>query len=172
MWKKVVIGVVAIVLVIGLLAYGKRYAILIRYLQSNREAQEMVIREMLIRAKPLIARELQLNFLEKAYVWGTGKRNEKERQVDASDDVRTFVESAFNNKTLIFKDVHKLSSIHNFSLNGAEIALEWNQGHTEEVLVAFNISLLKRKIESLKVNKHCSFFKELKSYVEIRARKN
>ncbi|MGZ3809526.1 MAG: hypothetical protein ACXVCE_15690, partial [Bacteriovorax sp.] len=92
--KKVVISFVAVVLLIGLLTYSKRYAILVWYLQSNEEAQEMVIHEMLVKARPLIARELQLNFLEKAYTWGTGKRSEKERQVDASADIRAFVESA------------------------------------------------------------------------------
>lgn len=172
MKKKVLISFVAVVLVIGLFTYTKRYAILISYLQSNTDAQEMIIHEMVVRAKPIIERELQLSFLEKAYTWGTGKRSEKERQVDASADVRKFVESAFKNKTLRFKDVHNLKEINNFSLKGTEIALDWNEGHKEEVLVAFNISLLKRKVESMEVNKNCSFFRELKSYIETRARKN
>lgn len=172
MWKKIVIYLIAVVFLIGILAYSKRYAIIVWHLQSDKDSQEMVILEMLKRAKPMISRDLQLNILEKAYSWGTGNRNEKERQLDASDDVRTFVESAFKSQTLRFKDVHNLTSVNNFPLGGAEIALDWNSGNKEEVLVAFSISLLKRKIDSMQINENSSFFKELKSYVETKARKN
>jgi hypothetical protein len=171
-WKKVVIALAAGVLAAGLLAYSMRHTIVIWHLQANKETQEMVIIEMLKDAKPIIERELNMTFPEKMYVMVSGDRSEKERQTDALEDVRTFIETGFKNHWLRFKDVHNLSSINSFPLNGFEFALDWNRGNTEEVLVAFNISLLKRKVHKMQVNYNCSFFKELKSYVKTKAKEN
>jgi len=171
-WKKVVIALLAGVIAVGLLAYSKRHTIIIWHLQENNETQEMVIIEMLKNAKPIIERELNMTFPENVYILVSRDRNEKDRRIDALADVRTFVELGFKNRWLRFKDVHNLSSINDFPLNGFEYALDWNRGNTEEVLVAFNISFLKRKVCKMQVNDNCSFFKELKSYVETKAKKN
>ncbi len=171
-WKKVVIAVMAGVLAVGLLAYGMRHTIIIWHLQADKETQEMVIIEMLKTAKPIIERELNMTFPEKMYVMVSGDRNEKERQTDALADVRTFIESGFKNNRLRFKDVHNLSSINSYPLHGFDFALEWNRGGTEEVLVAFNISLLKKKVCKMQVNDNCSFFKELRGYVKTKAKEN
>ena len=148
-WKKVVIAFMAVVLAIGLLAHSKRDTIIIWHLQANKEAQEMVIIEMLKNAKPIIERELQMTFPEKVYSHVMGDRSEQERQTDALADVRSFIELSFKNHWLRFKDVHNLRSINRFPLNGFELALNWNRGNTEEVLVAFNISFLKRKVDKI-----------------------
>jgi len=171
-WKKVVIALLAGVLAIGLLAYSKRHTIIIWHLQANTETQEMVINEMLKNAKPIIARELKMTLPEDVYIIVSRDRNEKDRQIDALADVRTFIESGFKNNWLRFKDVHNLSSINSCPLNGFEFALDWNRGNTEEVLVAFNISFLKRKVYKMQVNDNCSFFKELKGYVETKAKED
>ena len=171
-WKKVVIVLMTGVLAVGLLAYSMRHTIIIWHLQANTETQKMVINEMLKEAKPIIERELKMTIPEDVYIIVLRDRNEKDRQADALADVRTFIESGFKNHWLIFKDVHNLSSINSCPLNGFEFALDWNRGNTEEVLVAFNISLLKRRVDKMQVNDNCSFFKELKSYVETKAKKN
>jgi hypothetical protein len=170
-WKKVVIVLVTGVLAAGLLAYSKRHTIIIWHLQADKERQEMVINEMLENAKPIIARELNMTFPEKVFSRVTGDRNEKNRRVDALADVKTFIELGFKNNWLRFKDVHNLSSINSCPLNGFEFALDWNRGDTEEVLVAFNISFLKRKVDKMQVNDNCSFFTELKDYVGTKAKK-
>jgi hypothetical protein len=171
-WKKVVIVLVAGVLAAGLLAYSMRCTIVIWHLQANKETQEMVIIEMLKEAKPIIERELNMTFPEKVYVMVSGDRNEKERQTDALADVRKFIESGFKNNRLRFKDVHDTNSIGSFPLNGFEFALDWNRGNTEEVLAAFNISCLKRKVVRMQVNDSCSFFTELKAYVKTKAQED
>ena len=109
---------------------------------------------------------------ENIYILVSRDRNEKERRIDALADVRTFIELGFKNNWLRFKDVHDLSSINDFPLNGFEYALAWNRSDTEEVLVAFNISCLKRQICKMQVNDNCSFFKELKAYVKKKAKEN
>jgi hypothetical protein len=171
-WKKVVIVLMTGVLAAGFLAYIKRHSIIIWHLQENSEKQEMVIIEMLENAKPIIERELNMTLPEKIYSRVKGDRSEKDRRVDALEDVRTFIELGFKNNWLRFKDVHNLSSINDFPLDGFEYALAWNRGDTEEVLVAFNISFLKRKIDKMQVNDNCSFFKELKAYVTTKAKEN
>jgi hypothetical protein len=171
-WKKAVIAFVAGVLAVGLLAYSKRHTIIIWHLQANTKTQETVINEMLENAKPIISRELKMTFPEAVYSRVTGDRNQTERQRDALVDIRAFVELGFENHWLRFKDVHNLSSINSFPIDGFEFALDWNRGNTEEVLVTFNISLLKREVDKIQVNDNCSFFKELKSYVEKKAKKN
>jgi hypothetical protein len=171
-WKKVLIVLMTGVLSVGLLAYSMRHSIIIWHLQANTETQEMVIVEMLKNAKPIIERELNMTFPEDIYILVSRDRNEKDRRVDALADVRTFVELGFENHWLRFKDVHNLSSINNFPINGFEFALDWNRGDTEEVLVAFNIHFLKGKVDKMQVNDNCSFFKELKDYVTTKAKKN
>ena len=171
-WKKVVIVVMTVVLAAGLLAYCERRTIIIWHLQANTQIQEIVIIEMLKNAKPIIERELNMTLPENIYILVSRDRNEKDRRIDALADVRTFIESGFKNNRLRFKDVHKLSSINDFPLNGFEFAMDWNQGNTEEVLVAFNVHFLKRKVYKMQVNDNCSFFKELKSYVETKAKEN
>ena len=174
-WKKVLIAHVAGVLVIVLLAclaYSKRHEIVIWHLQENTQTQEMVIIEMLEQAKPIIERELKMTFPEKFLSRVTGNRSEKERQRNAPADIREFVELGFKNGWLRFKDVHDVNAIGNFSLGGFEFALDWNRQNTEEVLVAFNISFLERKVEKMQVNDDCSFFTELKSYVEAKAKED
>jgi len=171
-WKKIVIALVTGVIAVGLLAYSMRHSIIIWHLQANTKTQEIVIIEMLKNAKPIIERELNMTFPENIYVLMSRDRNEKDRRIDALADVRTFVESGFKDRRLRFKDVHNLSSINDFPLDGFEFALDWNRGNTEEVLVAFNIHFLKGKVDKMQVNDNCSFFKELKSYVTTKAKEN
>jgi len=171
-WKKIVIALVVSVLAGGLFAYCKRCTIIIWHLQANTERQEMVINEMLEEAKPIIERELQMSFTQKVYSQVMGNRDEEERQADALADVRTFVELGFKNRWLRFKDVHNVNSINSFPLNGFDFSLDWNRGNVEEILVAFNISYLKRKVDNMQINEDCSFFTELRSYIETKAREN
>jgi hypothetical protein len=170
--KKVLIVLIMGALAAGLLAYSKRHTIIIWHLQANNKTQEMVIIEMLERAKPIIERELKMTLPEKVFKQMALDRNEKSRQKDALTDIRTFVELGFKNHWLRFKDVHNLSSINDFPLNGFEFALDWNRGNTEEVLAAFNISFLKRKVDKMQVNDNCSFFTELRDYVTKKAKEN
>lgn len=171
-WKKTVIAFLTGVLVIGLLVYSNRHWIIIWHLQENKQTQEMVLIQMLENAKPIIERELKMTLPQKIASRVLGDRNEKTRQTDALDDIRTFVESGFENHRLGFKDVYGSSSISGFPLDGFGFALVWNRGDTQEVLVAFNISFLKRKVDTMQVNEDCCFFTELKSYIETKARKN
>jgi hypothetical protein len=171
-WKKAVIAFMAGALVFGSLAYNKRHTIIVWHLQEDKDTQEMVIGEMLDNAKPIIEQKLKMTFPEKVFSQVFGDRDEKRRQGDALADIRTFVELSFKDHCLIFKDVHDLSAINGFPLNGFEFALAWDRGNTKEVLVAFNISCLKRKVVKMQVNENCSFFMELKSYVETKARGN
>jgi hypothetical protein len=171
-WKKIVIAFLTGVLAIGLLAYSNRHSIIIWHLQANKQTQEMVLLQMLENAKPIIERELKMTLPQKIVSRVMGDRNEKNRQKDAIDDIRTFVESGFENQRLCFKDVHNLDTINSFAIEGYEFALCWNRGDTEDVLVAFNISFLKGKVVKMQVNESCCFFEELKSYIETKARKN
>jgi|GEM_PF-701748 len=171
-WKIVLIVLMTGVLAAGFLAYSNRHTIIVWHLQENNEKQEMVIIEMLRQAKPIIERELNMTLPEIIYSRATGNRSEKDRRTDALEDVRTFIELGFKNNWLRFKDVHNLSSVNDFPLNGFEFALVWKGGAMEEVLVAFNISCLKGKVDKMKVNDNCGFFKELKSYVTTKAKKS
>lgn len=170
--KKVVIILMTGVLAVGSLAYSKRHTIIVWHLQANKKTQEIVINEVIENAKPRIARELNMDFSEKVLSQVTLNRSEKTRRTDALADVRTFVELGFKNHWLRFKDVHNFSSINSFPLDGFEFALEWNRGNTEEVLAAFNISLLKRKVDKMQINDNCSFYTELRDYVGTKAKKN
>ena len=141
-------------------------------MEGNKKIQEMVILTMLDNARPVIERELKMTLPEKILSTMAGKRNQKERQTDALTDVRTFGELSFENHWLKFKDVHNIDSLNGFDLHGFSFALEWNRGNGPEILTAFNIHFLKREVGKMQINPSCSFFTELKSYVEKRAKKN
>jgi len=162
------VGVVAI----GSLIFWKRYEMAIWYMEGNKKIQETVILTMLENARPIIERDLKMTLPEKILSSMAGKRNEKERQTDALKDVRKFGEMGFENHWLKFKDVHNLASMNGFELHGFNFALGWNRGNTDEVLVAFNVNLLKRKIGKMQINQQCSFFPELGLYVEKKAKQN
>jgi hypothetical protein len=162
------VGVVAI----GSLIFWKRYEMALWYMERNKKSQEMVIIQMLENARPIIERDIRMTFLEKIFSTISGKINEKERRADALKDVRIFGEFCFKNHLLKFKDVHNLGSMNGFKLQGFSIALAWNQGNTDEVLAAFNVSFLKRKIGKMQINQHCSFFTELRLYIEKKAKED
>jgi hypothetical protein len=171
-WRKVVVVLMAGVVAISSLIFWQRYNMTIWYLEGNKKAQEMVILQILEKAKPLIERELKMTFPEKIFSTIAGKRNEKERQTDALKDVRRFGELGFENHWLKFKNVHNLGSMNGFKLHGFAFALAWNRGNTDEVLIAFNVDFLKRKLGKMQMNDHCSFFTELRLYVEKKAKEN
>ncbi len=163
-----VVGAIAI----GSLVMWKRNAVAVWYMEGNKKIQEMVILTMLDNARPIIEKELKMTLPEKIFSSMAGNRNQKERQTDALKDVRAFGEAGFENHWLKFKDVHNLDSLHGFDLRGFGFALEWNRGNGPEVLTAFNINVLKRAIGRMQINQSCSFFTELKAYVEKKAKVN
>jgi hypothetical protein len=171
-WRKVVVALMMGVVAIGSIIYWKRYEIAVWYLEGNKKAQEMLILLTLEYARPIIERDLKMTLPEKIFSTMAGKRNEKERQTDALKDVRKFGELSFENHWLKFKDVHNLGSMSGFNLHGFSFALDWNRGNTDEVLAAFNVNFLKRDIGKMQINQDCSFFTELKLYVEKKAKKN
>jgi hypothetical protein len=151
--RKVVVALMVGVVAIGLLIFWRRYEIAIWYMEGNKNVQEMVILTMLENARPIIERDLKMTLPEKMLSSMAGKRNQKERQTDALQDVRTFGELGFENHWLKFKDVHTLGSMHGFDLHGFRFALEWNRGTTNEVLSAFNVNFLKREVGKMqKIN--------------------
>lgn len=171
-WKKVVVALAVGVIAISALVLWKRYAIAVWYMEGNKAVQETVILTMLENARPVIEKELKLTLPEKMLSSMAGKRTQKERQTDALKDVRAFAEVAFENHWLKFRDVHNLETLHGFNLQGYKFALEWNRGNGPEVLTAFNIHLLKREVGKMQINESCSYFMELKAYVEKNAKKN
>jgi hypothetical protein len=171
-WRKVVVILLTAVVAIGSLIFWQRYKIAVWYMEGNKEVQEMVILQMLADAKPIIEKDIRMSFLQRIFSSIAGKRDEKERRADALKDVRRFGEFCFEKHMLKFKDVHNLGSMNGFNLQGFSFALGWTQGNTDEVLVAFNINILKRKIGAMQINPHCSFFSELKRYIEKKAREN
>jgi len=50
--------------------------------------------------------------------------------------------------------------------------LTWIQGNKHKVLTAFNVNFLKREIGKMQLNENCSFFTELRFYVEKKAKEN
>jgi hypothetical protein len=170
--RNVVIALMAGVVAIGSLIFWKRYEMTVWYLEGNKKAQEMVILLMLENARPIIERDLKMTLPEKIFITIAGKRNEKERQTDALKDVRKFGEFSFKKHWLKFKDVHNLGTVNGFNFHGFNFALGWNRGNTDEVLAAFIINFLKRKIGKMQINQHCSFFTEMKLYVEKKAEEN
>jgi hypothetical protein len=169
-WKKVVVTVMAGIVAIGSLIFWKRYDIALRYMERNKTTQEMVILFMLEKARPMIEKEIQMNLPEKILSAIAGRRNEKERQTDALQDVREFAELGFENHRLNFINVHNIASVDGFKLHGFDFALGWNREKTNEVLAEFNVHFLKRKIGEMQINSACSFFTELRNYVEKKAR--
>jgi hypothetical protein len=170
--RKVVVALMVGVVATGSIIFWKRYEMAIWYMEGNKKIQEMVILQMLDNARPIIERDLKMTLPEKIVSTMVGKRNEEERQTDALKDVRKFGELGFENHWLKFKDVHNLASMNGFELHGFNFALGWNRGNTNEVLVAFNVNLLKRKVGKMQINQQCSFFSELGLYVEKKAKKN
>jgi hypothetical protein len=171
-WKKVIFGLIAGLVVSVSLVFWQRYKITAWYLEGNRSAKETTILFMLENARPIIERNLKMTLPEKIFSSMAGKRNEKERQTGALQDVRKFAELGFENHRLKFKDVHSLNSRHGFDVHGFSFALEWDRNNTNEVLSAFNVNFLKRELGEMRVNPDCSFFTELKLYVEKGARKD
>ena len=171
-WRKILIGLMLGFVVFGSLISWKRYAMAVWYMEGNKKIQEMVILTMLDNARPVIEKELKMTLPEKILSTMAGKRNQQERQTDALKDVRGFGELSFENHWLRFRDVHHLDSLKGFDLRGFGFALEWTRENTDEVLAAFNINVLKREIGRMQINPSCSYFAELKSYVEKRAKLN
>jgi hypothetical protein len=171
-WRKVVVALMVGVVAIGSLIYWKRCQIAVWYMGRNKTAQETTILWMLEGARPVIEKYVKMTLPQKIFKTMTGKRNQKERQTDALKDVRRFCESGFENHWLKFKDVHHLSSLNGFDFHGFNFALIWNRGPREEALSAFNVNFLKREMSDMKTNENCSFFTELKLYVEKKAKEN
>jgi hypothetical protein len=171
-WRKVALAVMAGVVAIGALVYWKRYEIAVWYMEGNKKAQEIIILQMLEIAKPIIKRDFTMTLFEKIYSSLAGNRNEKERQADALKDVRAFCESSFKNHRLKFEDVHRLSTLSGFNLKGFDFALAWKRGNTDEVLAAFEVNFSRREIDKMQLNQNCSFFAELRLYVETKAKEN
>jgi hypothetical protein len=171
-WRRFVVALAVVIVIIGSLILWKRYAMAVWYMEGNKKIQELLILTMLDNARPVIERELKMTLPEKILSTMAGKRNQKERQTDALKDVRRFGELSFENHWLKFRDVHHLDSLKGFDLRGFGFALEWNRENTDEVLAVFNIYVLKREIGKMQINPSCSYFAELKSYVEKRAKEN
>ncbi|MDD8025703.1 MAG: hypothetical protein PHI34_04260 [Acidobacteriota bacterium] len=160
------------VMAAGLLVYAKRYELVLSYMQKNEKTQEMIILQMISIAKPIIEKDIHMTLPQKILSSLTGRRNEAERRTGALQDVRAFAENGFKSQRLKFMDVHKLSSLHGFKLQDYDFALGWKQGNSEEALAAFTFDFLKRKAGRMQINKNCSFFSELKSTIEKKARAN
>ena len=174
-WEKIIVALMAGVVALGALFFWRRYDIALWYMEGNEKAQEIVILFMLENARPIIEKEIKMNLPERILSAIAGRRTEKERQTDALKDVRKFGELSFENHRLIFKNVHHLASMNGFKLHGFDFALGWNRGKTDEVLevlVEFNVNFLKREIGDMRINPDCSFFTELRVYIEKKAREN
>ena len=171
-WRKVVVVLLAGVVAIGSFIHWKRYQIGVWYMEGNKIAQEMTILLMVDTARPIIEKEIKMSLPQKILSTMTGKRNEKERQTGALKDVRKFGELGFKNHWLKFKDVHKLNSMNGFDVHGFGFALVWDRGNTDEVLAAFNVNFIKREIGEMQINQNCSFFTELRLYIEKKAKEN
>jgi len=158
--------------VISSLIFWQRYKLAVWYMEGNKKAQEMVILQMLENARPIIERYLKMTLPEKIFSTLTGKRNQEERQTDALKDVRRFAELCFENHWLKFRNVHNLDSINGYKLHGFNFALGWSQWNADEVLAEFNVNFLKRKPGKMQINDSCSFFTELRLYVEKKAKED
>jgi hypothetical protein len=171
-WRKIVVALIAGVAAIGLLAFLSRFEIAILFMEGNKSAQEIAILLMLKNAKPIIERDLKMTIPETILSAIFGNRNEGERQTDALKDVREFAEVNFKNHRLRFRDVHALKSVNGFDLHGFDFVLGWNRGNADEVLAVFNVNYFKREISEMRINQSCSFFTDLKLYVETKAKEN
>jgi hypothetical protein len=141
-------------------------------MEGNKKAQEIIILQMLEIAKPVIQKDFTMTLFEKIYSTMAGNRNEKERQTGALKDVRTFCETSFKSHWLKFEDVHHLSSLKGFDLQGFDFALAWKREKADEVLAAFEVNFCSRVIDRMQINQNCSFFTEMRLYVEKRAKVN
>jgi hypothetical protein len=171
-WGKVVVALMVGVVAIGSLVFWKRYEMAVWYLEGNKKAQELVILQMLENARPVIERDFKMTLPEKIFSTLGGKRNEKERQTDALKDVRAFCEMSFENHWLKFLNVHGAASMNGFNLQAFDLALGWNRRNKDEVLAAFTVNFLKRKIGRMQLNQDCGFFSVLRLYVEKKAKEN
>ena len=172
-WRKVVVALMAGVVAIGSLVIWKRYDIVAWYMEGNKKAQEMVILYMLENARPIIERDLKMTLPQKILSTIAGHRNEKERQTDALKNVRQFGEWGWKKHRLEFKNVHKLRSLNGTPFQGFDFALSWNRGNKDEILAAFNINnFLKREIGKMQINQACSFFTDLRIYIDKKAKVN
>ena len=171
-WKILIAAIILTIAVVIVLVLWKKNTLAVWYMEGNAALRETVILQMVEDARPAIEREIKMTLPQKILSRIAGKRNEQERQDDALADVRTFAELSFKNHWLKFKDVHKLDSLGGFSLDGLNFALTWNKNKKEEVLTAFDINILKRKIGRIKTNEACGFFSDLRSYIEKRAKEN
>ena len=171
-WRKITVGLVVGVAAIGLLVFWQRFHIAVSYMEGNKIAQEMVILQILDYAKPVIKTNITMTFFEKIYSALANKKSEKERQADALKYVRDFSAASFANHQLKFMDVHNMKTMNKYNLHGFDFVLSWNPGKAAEVLMAFNISFLKRKIGTVQLNEDCSFFADLQLYVEKKAKEN
>jgi len=173
LWLIAVLAAVVVIAGISSLVVWKRFEITTHFfLQGSKAAQEQAILLMLEEAKPDIHKNLKMSFLEKVFSKFAGRRDEDQRRADALSDVRKYAEWSFKNHWLNYKDVHNLSSLDGYSLHGYDFALCWNQGETEEVVSAFNVNFLTRKVVDKEVNLNCGYFAGLRLYIEKNAREN
>ncbi len=170
--RKAALLLLVVVGVSGWLVYAKRYELALRYMRKSEKAREMIIQQMIIIAKPIIERDIDMTLPQKIISTLTGRRNEAERRAGALRDVRAFGEGGFQSGRLEFLDVHQAGSRHGFNLQGLDFALGWKRGNDEEVLAAFAFNFWKRKAGPMRINPDCSFFSELKSSIEKKARAN
>ena len=171
-WKIVVVALVVSVAALGSLIYLKRYEIALRIMQGNKDAQEIAILRIQERAAPVIKTEVTMTLFQKIFSAMTGRRNEKERQVDALNDIREFNELSFKNHRLYFNVAHDLDSLYGFKLHGFDFVLGWNRGNADEVLAEFDVNFLTRKLARMQINQDSSYFTDLKLYIENRAKEN
>ena len=171
-WKIVVVAVMVSVAAIGSLIYWKRCEIALWIMQGSKDAQEIAILRIQGKAEPIIKTELTMTLFQKIFSALTGRRNEKERQTDALNDVRKFNELSFENHWLYFNVAHNLDSLYGFKLHGFDFVLVWNRENADEVLAEFNINFLTRKLARMLVNQNSSYFTDLKLYIEKKAKEN
>lgn len=163
---------ILVLLFLGGLAYSQRFRIVEWYLDGNRNAREIVIREIVRRSEPSVEKGVRMTIPQTIFSFLAGRRNEEQRERDALKDVRAFSETCFKERWLRFKDIHGQDAVGGFSTRGAEIAVEWRKGPAVEVLASFRVHILKGKATDMRVNERCSFFTELRHYVKERAKKN
>jgi len=169
---RILIAVMAGLVVIGSLAYWKRYDIAVWIMRGSKDAQEMVIRRIQERAVPIIETEITMTLFQKIVGALTGRRNESERQADALDDVREFNEVSFDNHWFSFDVAHNRDSFHGFKLHGYDFVLVWSRRAADDVLAEFDVDFKTRKIKRLRINEASSYFTDLQPYIEKRAKEN
>ncbi len=159
-------------LFLGGLAYSQRFRIVEWYLDGNRNAREIVIREIVRRSQPSVEKGVHMTIPQTIFSFLAGRRNEEQRERDALRDVRTFSEMCFRERWLRFIDIHGQAAVGGFATRGADIAVEWRKGGAVEALASFRVHILKGKASDMRVNEKCTFFAELRHYVRQRAKEN